>query len=112
MPGTRKVEIRKQTRLFDDFFKVDEIFVAHQSAAFVAIAKAPADRINAWAKQRGWSQIALVSGSDTSYQADYKCQGDPDSKNSDLKFCGGMGMSGRPSGVKSMRFQYGHTVST
>ena len=49
-----------------------------QDAAFVAIAKAPADRINAWAKQRGWSQIALVSGSDSSYQADYKCQGDSD----------------------------------
>ena len=49
-----------------------------QHAAFVAIAKAPADRINAWAKQRGWSQIALVSGSDSPYQADYKCQGDSD----------------------------------
>src|SRR6202166_2308559 len=49
-----------------------------QSAAFVAIAKAPADRINAWAKRRGWSQIALVSGSDSAYQADYKCQGDSD----------------------------------
>jgi predicted dithiol-disulfide oxidoreductase (DUF899 family) len=47
-----------------------------RNAAFVAIAKAPADRINAWAKQRGWSQIALVSGSDSSYQADYKCQGE------------------------------------
>jgi len=49
-----------------------------QDAALVAIAKAPAERINAWAKQRGWSQIALVSGSDSSYQADYKCQGDSD----------------------------------
>jgi predicted dithiol-disulfide oxidoreductase (DUF899 family) len=49
-----------------------------QDAAFVAIAKAPADRINAWAKQRGWSQIALVSGSDSAYQADYKYQGDSD----------------------------------
>ena len=38
-----------------------------QNAAFVAIAKAPADRINAWAKERGWSQIALVSGSDSPY---------------------------------------------
>src|SRR4029077_13152791 len=47
-----------------------------RDAAFVAIAKAPADRINAWAKQRGWSQIALVSGSDSPYQADYRCQGD------------------------------------
>ena len=49
-----------------------------QNAAFVAIAKAPADRINAWAKKRGWSQIALVSGSESPYQADYKCQGDSD----------------------------------
>jgi predicted dithiol-disulfide oxidoreductase (DUF899 family) len=49
-----------------------------RDAAFVAIAKAPADRINAWAKQRGWSQIALVSGSDSTFQADYKCQGDND----------------------------------
>jgi len=47
-----------------------------QNAAFVAIAKAPADKINTWAKKRGWSQIALVSGSDSPYQADYKCQGD------------------------------------
>src|SRR3984957_7233012 len=49
-----------------------------QHAAFVAIAKAPADRINAWANKRGWSQITLVSGSDSSYQADYKCQGGSD----------------------------------
>jgi len=42
--------------------------------AFVAIGKAPADKINAWAKRRGWSQMSLVSGFDSSYQADYKCQ--------------------------------------
>jgi predicted dithiol-disulfide oxidoreductase (DUF899 family) len=47
-----------------------------RDAAFVAIAKAPADRINAWARQRGWSQIQLVSGADCAYQADYGCQGD------------------------------------
>lgn len=45
-----------------------------RDAAFVVIGKAPAEKINAWAKQRGWSQIALVSGSDSPYQADYKCQ--------------------------------------
>ena len=45
-----------------------------RDAAFVAIAKAPADRIHAWAKQRGWSQIQLVSGANSSYQADYRCQ--------------------------------------
>jgi predicted dithiol-disulfide oxidoreductase (DUF899 family) len=43
-----------------------------RDAAFVAIAKAPANKINAWAKRRGWSQMALVSGSASSYQADYK----------------------------------------
>ena len=30
MLETCKVEIHKQTRLFDDFFKVDEILVAHE----------------------------------------------------------------------------------
>jgi predicted dithiol-disulfide oxidoreductase (DUF899 family) len=40
--------------------------------------KAPPDRINAWARQREWSQIALVSGFQSPYQADYKCQGDSD----------------------------------
>ncbi len=49
-----------------------------RDAAFVAIAKAPADRINAWAKERGWSQIALVSGSESSFQAHYKCQEESD----------------------------------
>lgn len=52
--------------------------VTHSGAAFVAIAKAPADRINAWAKKRGWSQIPLLSGSESPFQADYKCQGDSD----------------------------------
>ena len=47
-----------------------------QDAAFAAVAKAPAERINAWAKERGWSQIPLVSGSQSTYQADYKCQGE------------------------------------
>ena len=35
-------------------------------------------RVDTGPKQRGWSQIALVSGSDPAYQADYKCQGDSD----------------------------------
>lgn len=30
MPGSRKVEIRKQTRLFDDLFKIDEVIVSHE----------------------------------------------------------------------------------
>ena len=49
-----------------------------RDAAFVAIAKAPAERINEWAKQRGWTQIDLVSGFESPYQADYKCQGETD----------------------------------
>ena len=49
-----------------------------RDAAFVAIAKAPAERINAWANKRGWSQMALVSGFESPFQADYKCQGEND----------------------------------
>src|ERR1700724_706138 len=41
-----------------------------RDAAFVAIAKAPAEKINAWAKQRGWSQIPLVSGFSSPFQSD------------------------------------------
>ena len=48
------------------------------AAAFVAIAKAPAEKISAWAKPRGWSQIPLLSGAESSFQADYKCQGEND----------------------------------
>ncbi len=64
------------TSLVDGFDRT--CYQVTQDASFVAIAKAPAERINAWAKQRGWSQIALVSGSESAYQADYKCQGDSD----------------------------------
>lgn len=64
------------TSLVDGFDRTWYQVTRH--AAFVAIAKAPADRINAWAKQRGWSQITLVSGADSPYQADYKCQEESD----------------------------------
>lgn len=30
MSGSRKAEIRRQTRLFDDFFKIDEVIVSHE----------------------------------------------------------------------------------
>jgi predicted dithiol-disulfide oxidoreductase (DUF899 family) len=62
------------TSLIDGFDRA--WYQVTRNAAFVAIAKAPAERINTWAKQRGWSQIELVSGFDSTYQADYKCQGD------------------------------------
>ena len=64
------------TSLVDGFDRTS--YQVTSDAAFVAIAKAPAEMINAWAKKRGWSQIALVSGFGTSYQADYKCQGETD----------------------------------
>jgi predicted dithiol-disulfide oxidoreductase (DUF899 family) len=64
------------TSLVDGFDRT--YYQVSQHAAFVAIAKAPADRINAWARRRGWSQIGLVSGANSTYQADYKCQQDSD----------------------------------
>ena len=47
-------------------------------AAFCGIAKAPAEKIHDWASARGWTQIDLVSGYGTTYQADYLCQGESD----------------------------------
>ena len=64
------------TSLVDGFDRT--AYQVSQNAAFVAIAKAPAEMINTWAKKRDWSQIALVSGSESSYQADYRCQGEND----------------------------------
>jgi predicted dithiol-disulfide oxidoreductase (DUF899 family) len=64
------------TSLVDGFDRT--WYQVSRDAAFVAIAKAPAARISAWARQRGWSQIPLVSGFESTYQADYKCQGDTD----------------------------------
>ena len=49
------------TSLIDGFDRTS--YQVTRNAAFVVIAKAPAERINAWAKERGWSQIALVSDS-------------------------------------------------
>ena len=66
------------TSLVDGFDRTAYQVTRH--AAFACIAKAPADRINAWAKKRGWSQIALVSGFESPYQADYRCQGESDDK--------------------------------
>jgi predicted dithiol-disulfide oxidoreductase (DUF899 family) len=64
------------TSLMDGFDRA--WYSVSKDAAFVGIAKAPAEKINAWAKQRGWSQIPLVSGYDSPFQADYKCQGESD----------------------------------
>jgi predicted dithiol-disulfide oxidoreductase (DUF899 family) len=64
------------TSLMDGFDRA--WYSVSKDAAFAGIAKAPAEKINAWAKQRGWSQIPLVSGYDSPFQADYKCQGESD----------------------------------
>jgi predicted dithiol-disulfide oxidoreductase (DUF899 family) len=64
------------TSLVDGFDR--SWYQVSRDAALVVIAKAQADRINAWARERGWSQIPLVSGYRSTYQADYKCQGDND----------------------------------
>jgi predicted dithiol-disulfide oxidoreductase (DUF899 family) len=64
------------TSLVDGFDR--SAYQVSQNAAFAAIAKAPAEKINTWAKKRGWSQIDLVSGAESPYQADYKCQGETD----------------------------------
>lgn len=64
------------TSLVDGFDRT--WYSVSQNAGFAAVAKAPAERINAWAKERGWSQIPLLSGSQSTYQADYKCQSDTD----------------------------------
>ena len=60
------------TSLMDGFDR--SAYQVTRHAAFAAIAKAPAERINAWARKRGWSQIALLSGYESPFQADYKCQ--------------------------------------
>jgi predicted dithiol-disulfide oxidoreductase (DUF899 family) len=64
------------TSLVDGFDRT--WYQVSRDAAFVAIAKASAEKINAWAKRRGWSQIPLVSGAASPFQADYKCQKDSD----------------------------------
>jgi predicted dithiol-disulfide oxidoreductase (DUF899 family) len=49
-----------------------------RTAAFAAIAKAQPEKINGWARERGWSQLPLLSGFGSPFQADYKCQRDSD----------------------------------
>ena len=64
------------TSLMDGFDR--SAYQVTRNAAFAGIAKAPAEKINAWARKRGWSQIALLSGFESPFQADYKCQGEND----------------------------------
>ena len=62
------------TSLMDGFDRT--AYQVGQHAAFCGIARAPAEKIHEWAKTRGWSQIDLVSGFGTTYQEDYRCQGE------------------------------------
>jgi len=64
------------TSLVDGFDR--SWYQVSRDAAFVVIAKAQPDRLNAWARERGWSQIPLISGFRSTYQADYRCQGESD----------------------------------
>ena len=60
------------TSLMDGFDRA--WYAVSQDASFVAIAKARPEQIDAWAKERGWTQIPLLSGHGTTFQSDYKCQ--------------------------------------
>ena len=53
------------TSLVDGFDRA--WYSVSRHAAFAAIAKAQAERIHEWARDRGWSQIPLVSGFRATY---------------------------------------------
>lgn len=64
------------TSLMDGFDRA--WYSVSRHAAFAAIAKAPAQKIHDWAKERGWTQIPLLSGFRSTFQADYKSQAEND----------------------------------
>ena len=64
------------TSLMDGFDRT--AWQVTRNVAFAGIAKAQPERIDAWAKERGWSQIDLLSGFGSPFQAEYKCQGNTD----------------------------------
>lgn len=47
-----------------------------QTTALAIVAKAPVDKLNAWASKRGWQTITLVSAENNDYLTDYLCQKD------------------------------------
>lgn len=69
------------TSLMDGFDRT--WYSVSRDAAFAGIAKAQPERIDAWAKERGWSQIPLLSGFESAFQLDYKCQ---DPANDDMQW--------------------------
>ena len=62
------------TSLIDGFDRASVSVTQH--AALTVVAKAPATRLNQWARERGWGHIALVSAERTEYLRDYHCQAD------------------------------------
>ena len=64
------------TSLMDGFDRT--AYQVSQDAAICGIAKAPAEKIQDRASSRGWTQVNLGSGFETSYQEDYRCQGEHD----------------------------------
>ena len=72
------------TSLMDGFDRA--WYSVAQDASFAAIAKAPAEKIDAWAKERGWLQIPLLSGAQSTFQADYKCQSSEPGDNDDMQW--------------------------
>ena len=64
------------TSLMDGFHRT--WYSAAEDVTFAAIAKAPVEATSAWVKERGWSQIPLLSGFESPFQADYRCQGETD----------------------------------
>ena len=69
------------TSLMDGFDR--SWYSVSQDAAFVAVAKAKPEQIDTWAKERGWTQIPLLSGFGCAFQKDYNCQ---DPGNDDMQW--------------------------
>ena len=72
-PGWGDTACPSCTSLVDGFDRA-VIPINLTDVSFAVVAKAPADRVNAWAKRRGWTQMPLVSGLHNTYQTDYHCQ--------------------------------------
>ncbi len=66
------------TSIVDGFDRM--AYQVGRDAAFVVVGKVSAARINEWATKRDWKQIDLVSGYESTYQADYGCQGYTDER--------------------------------
>ncbi len=66
------------TSLVDGFDRAAPSVSAH--AAFVVVAKAPAEKFNTWAQSRGWDNLTLVSAAQTDFLQHYLAQGEEEDK--------------------------------